>query len=83
MIDKHATHNLIILNDDVHTYQHFANAIKTVFPSLTDKAIRCMCLLANKAGSAPCAHGCIERLEMARLALEKFGIDCVIERRTT
>lgn len=82
-MDKYATYNLIILDDDLHTHQHFANAIKTIFPSLSDKAIRCMCLLANKAGSATCAHGCIERLEMAKLSLEKFGINCVIERRTT
>ena len=77
------THNLIILNDDLHSFKHFATAIKTIFPSLPDQAIRCMCGLINKAGSATCARGCVERLELFKKELEKFGLQCIIERRLT
>jgi len=80
-VDSHETHDLIIFNDDYHSYQHFASAIKTVFPSLSDKAIRCICALIHKSGSAVCMRGHIERLEMCQLMFEKFSIKCVVERR--
>ena len=78
---NYETHNLIILNDDLHSHEHFANSIKTIFPSFPDIAIRCMCGLIHKAGSATCARGCVERLELSKMALEKLGLKCVIERR--
>jgi ATP-dependent Clp protease adapter protein ClpS len=81
-VDDYITHNLIILDDDLHSFQHFATAIKTVFPTLPDKAIRCMCALIHKAGSATCARGNPERLEISKEALERFNVKCFIERRT-
>jgi len=83
MNKRYDTHNLIILDDDLHSLEHFANAIKTVFPALPDVAIRCMCGLIHKAGSATCARGCVERLELSKMALEKLGLNCIIERNLT
>jgi len=82
-VDKRKEYNLIIYDDDVHSYQYFLNAIKTAFPSFSDQAIRCKCALINKAGSAVCTRGCIERLEMTKLSLESLNLKCVIERRIT
>lgn len=77
------THNLIILDDNLHSSEHFATAIKTIFPSLPDVAVRCMCSLIHKAGSATCARGCVERLELFKMSLEQFNIKCIIERKIT
>jgi len=82
-MDKYATHSLIILDDNLHSHQYFTNAIKTIFPSLSDRAIRCACDLIHKVGSAPCARGCVERLEMSKISLERLNLSCVIERRIT
>jgi len=76
-----APYDLIILDDNIHTQNYFASAIKTVFPGHSDRAIRCMCALIHKAGSTSCEHGTIERLEMFKDGLEKFNIKCLIERR--
>lgn len=81
-MDKYAAYDLIILDDKIHSYDHFTTAIKTVFPNHSDKAIRCICALVHKTGSSVCEHGSIERLELAKENLEKFNINCLIERRT-
>ena len=73
-------YSLRIMDNNVHTEKYFMTALGTVFPEYNNKTIKHICTIIHKGGSSVCTVNTLERIEHFKTSLEKFGLECRIER---
>lgn len=73
-------YELMIFDNNSYSHQHFFKAIKTTFPSMSDKLVDILCKVIHRSGVATCQKGSLERLELFKEKFSKFGIKCEIIR---
>ena len=71
---KYPEARIIVLDDNYNTFQHVANCLLTIIPSMTEKRSWDLAVKVDKSGSAEVWSGCLEQAELYHEQLVSKGL---------
>ena len=80
--DKYSEARVIVLDDNFNTFQHVANCLLTVIPSMSDKRAWELTIRVDKTGSAEVWRGNLEQAELYHEQLVSKGLTMAPIERT-
>ena len=72
--DKYAEARVIVLDDSFNTFQHVANCLLTIIPSMSEKRAWNLTIKVDKTGSAEVWRGNLEQAELYHEQLFSKGL---------
>jgi len=72
--EKYPEARVIVLDDNFNTFQHVANSLLTIIPSMTEKRAWDLTLKVDKTGSAEVWRGNLEQAELYHEQLVREGL---------
>ena len=71
---KNPEARVIVLNDNFNTFQHVANCLLTIIPSMSEKRAWDLTIKVNNKGSAEVWRGILEQAELYHEQLVSKGL---------
>ena len=71
---KYSEAKLIVLDDNVNTFQHVANCLLTIIPDMSEKRAWDLTIKVDKTGSAEVWRGNLEQAELYHEQLFSKGL---------
>ena len=71
---KYPEARVIVLDDSINTFQHVANCLLTILPSMTEKRAWDLTIKVDKTGSAEVWRGNLEQAELYHEQLISKGL---------
>ena len=71
---KNPEAKVIVLDDNINTFQHVANCLITIIPSMSEKRAWDLTIKVDKTGSAEVWRGNLERAELYHEQLLSKGL---------
>ena len=71
---KNSEARVIVLDDNINTFQHVANCLLTIIPSMTEKRAWDLTIKVDKTGSAEVWRGNLEQAELYHEQLVSKGL---------